>query len=114
MYPKKAGGKIYGAALSSAEQKALDIEIKKQIAENWRKHSNEVEAMVLWAVHETLGLGHKRLRDFYSAIAPMFDELSARYEMEDCDLPWLCTYKLKEYGVDIEEWRNGGSKDEGR
>lgn len=112
MIVKKAGGKVYGAVLSSAEQKALDIEIKRQLAENWRKHSNEVEAMVLWAVHEKYGCGPKRLRDFYDTIAPLFEELAARYEMEDCDLPWLCTYKLKEYGIDIEEWRKNGGKQE--
>lgn len=114
MIVKKAGGKVYGAVLSSAEQKALDIEIQKQIAENWRKHEIEVDAMILWTLHEVFGFGPKRLREFYDKSAVAFEDLARRYEMDDTDQAWLCTHKLKEYGIDIEEWRNGGSKDEGR
>lgn len=30
--------------------------------------------------------------------------LLKRYEMDDSDTVWLCTHKLKEYGLDIEQW----------
>ncbi len=74
MIVKKSGGRIYGAQLTVAERKAMNIEIEKQLAEYTRKHQAE------------------------------FDALVKRYEMEDEDDVWLCTQKLKEMGVDIEQW----------
>lgn len=57
MIVKKAGGKIYGAQLTAAERKAMNIEINKQIAENEHKHMMEVDALVLWELHVQLGFG---------------------------------------------------------
>ena len=33
MVVKKVGGKVYGAVLTAAEKKAMNIEIEKQLAE---------------------------------------------------------------------------------
>ena len=33
MQIKKAGGKVYGAILTNAEKKAMDMEIRRQLAE---------------------------------------------------------------------------------
>lgn len=52
MYMKKAGGKVYGAHLTAAEKKAMDIEIRRQLAEYDLKHANELDAMILWHLHE--------------------------------------------------------------
>lgn len=38
---KKAGGKIFGAVLSAAEKKAMDMEINRQIVEAWNKERKE-------------------------------------------------------------------------
>lgn len=32
MYLKKAGGKVYGAVLTAAEKKAMDMEIQRELA----------------------------------------------------------------------------------
>lgn len=65
MRVKKAGGKVFGADLTAAERKAMNLEIQRQLAEYDRKHANELDI-------------------------------------------WLCTYKLKEIGVDIESWNKDG------
>lgn len=31
--------------------------------------------------------------------------------MDNSDQPWLCTYKLKEIGIDLEEWRKEKEND---
>lgn len=92
MYMKKAGGKVYGAHLTAAEKKAMDIEIRRQLAEYDLKHAEE------------FGFGPKRLKQFYDTFAVRLNELIKHYEMTDSDMVWLCTYKLKQYGIDIEEW----------
>ena len=101
---QKAGGKVYGAHLTAAEKKAMDIEIRRQLAEYDLKHANELDAMILWHLHEEFGFGPKRLKQFYDTFAVRLDELIKHYEMIDSDMVWLCTYKLKQYGIDIEEW----------
>lgn len=106
---KKASGMIYGADLTSAERKAMNMEIQRQLAEYVRKTQMEVDAIMLWQLHEQLGFGPKRLRQFYDNFAPAIDELLKRYELEDSDRIWLCTYKLKdECGIDIEKWYREG------
>ena len=55
MVVKKAGGKIYGAVLTSAEKKAMNMEIERQLAEYTRKHEVELNAMILYVLHEQLG-----------------------------------------------------------
>ena len=104
MIPKKAGGKVYGASYTAAEKKAMHMEIRRQYAEYTRKHSLEVDAIILWLLHERLGLGPKRLKDFHDDFISAMDDLANRLEMDDSDNAWLCTQKLKEYGIDLEEW----------
>lgn len=111
MVVKKSGGVIFGANLTSAEKKAMNIEIQKQLDEFDRKHKREIEAVVLWELRTRFGFGHKRLRDFYDGFDPAIDELIKRYEFDEEDKVWLCTRELKEYGIDLEEWEKekGGS-----
>lgn len=85
MQVKKAGGKVYGAVLTAAEKKAMDLEIQR-------------------VLHEQFGFGAQRLRTYYDAFHDRIKELVSRYEMEDQDDIWLCTQMLKRIGVDVEAW----------
>lgn len=100
---KKAGGKVYGAILSAAEKKAMELEINRQLAESDRQHTDDVDAMVLYTLRVHLGFGKKRLRRFYEAFSVEHDKLVQHYEMPD-DYVWLCKEKLKEIDVDVEQW----------
>ncbi len=104
MIIKKSNGKIFGAELTDAEQKAMLIEIRKQLASYGKKHERETDAIILWVLHTEFGFGPERLRRFYDAFAPCVNELIKRYELDDDDQAWICTYKLKEYGIDLEQW----------
>lgn len=104
MLIKKSAGKIFGADLTASERKAMEMEIKRQMAEYDRKNIMEIDALILWELHEQLGFGEKRLKQFYDAFNERFYELIRRYEMEDSDGVWLCTKKLKDLGIDLEAW----------
>ena len=109
MFVKKAGGTIFGADLTAAEQKALEIEAERQLAEKFaewtRLHALEVDAVLLWYLHVAFGFGPKNLKKVFMGLAPEIEALRKRYEMHDKgDVVWLCTRLLKEYGVDLEEW----------
>lgn len=104
MRVKKAAGKVYGASMSAAEKKAMDMEIQRQLAEYDRKHLAEIDAMILWVLHDRFGFGPKRLRQYYDAFREATGGLVERYQMDQEDDIWLCTEMLKRIGVDIEEW----------
>lgn len=103
MIIKKSGGKIIGAQLTVAEKKAMDIEIKKQIAENDRQHFDDVDACILYTLMQCYGFKKDRLRKFYDAFQVERNKLVERYEMPD-EYPYLCKEQLKRIGVDIEAW----------
>lgn len=77
---KRANGHIFGVQFSAKEQKAIDAEILRQCAEYDKKNANEVDALV------------------------------KRYEMGDEDKAWLCSRKLKDYGIDISTWNKEETK----
>ena len=91
--------------MTAAEQKAMDREINRQLAEYIRKFEKNIDAVCLYVLHKELGWGAKRLRRFYDVFQPALRALSDRYEMGVEDQCWLCEKKLLAIGVDLDEWR---------
>ena len=87
-----------------AERKAMNMEIQRQLVEYDRKNELELDAIILWELHTQLGLGPKRLKKFFDGFSDALNALVNRYEMDISDDVWLCTHKLKEIGVDVEDW----------
>ena len=100
----KSSGKITGGKLSKQEKKALDIEVRKAIAEMDKKNTREIDAMVLWILHDQFGFGPTRLKRFHDNFVKALDDLIKRYDMAKEDRVWLCTHSLKNYGIDLDEW----------
>lgn len=103
MRVKKAGGKVFGAVLSAAERKAMDMEINRQLMEAYKRYADDIDAMVLYTLRVHLGFGKTRLRKFYDAFSAEHDRLIQYYQMPD-DYTWLCKEMLKRIGVDVEAW----------
>lgn len=101
---KRAGKQVYGVELTAAERKALDEEAGRAMAEYTRKHDLEIEAIVLYQVRQLLDLDDGALKGFYAAFSVELEELIKRYELTGNEAPWLCTERLKEDGIDIEQW----------
>jgi hypothetical protein len=107
---KKAANRIYGVTFTAKEKQAIDKEILRQCAEYDQKNADEVTAMVLWLLHEKFGFGKKRLREFYDAFHVETDKLVQRYYLPADDKVWMCTYMLKQYGVDVAKWNKEDRK----
>lgn len=103
MQIKKSGGKVFGAVLTAAEKKAMELEINRQIAEADKRYIDDIDAMVLYTLRVYLGFGPKRLRKFWDALSTEHDRLIQHYQMPD-DYTWLCKEMLKHIGVDVEAW----------
>ena len=105
MIVKKAGGQVFGAELTAAERKALDIEIRKHLAESLRKQAIEIDSAFLWYLREEFEFDNDTLKRIFNGFGSKINQLCERYEMVDVgDDVWLCTHKLKECGIDVEEW----------
>lgn len=79
-------------------------ESRKKSVRSRNVRCREIDALVLWELREQLGFGNKRLKKFYDNFSRGIEALIRRYEMEQGDDVWLCTYKLKEIGCDLEKW----------
>ena len=92
--------------LTSSQRKAMDAEIKRQMAEIDEKNTLEIDAMVLWVLYSQFGFGKKKLRKFFDIFNKELDDLSERFVMDKKDdTIWLCIRRLKdEAGIDISEW----------
>lgn len=86
------------------QKKAMNAEIRRQLAEYNEKNADEIDAMVLWVLYSEFGFREKRLKRFYEIFNRELDALRDRYEMTDEDTVWLCTRKLKDAGIDISKW----------
>ena len=79
---------------------------KEAIAEMNRENEEEIDAMILYILHEEFGFGEKRLKRFYDRFSAGLRELGERYDMNEYDdRLWLCRRELKEAGIDISKWK---------
>lgn len=90
--------------LTNRERKALEAEINRQTAQNVKNLSLNLQALVLWQLHEQEGWGKKKLLRFQKRFLPMIQELQRFYELENAsETDFVCRYKLKnEVGIDVE------------
>lgn len=90
--------------LTNRERKALESEINRQTAKNVKNLSLNLQALVLWQLHEQEGWGKKKLLRFQKRFLPMIQELQRFYELENAsETDFVCRYKLKnEVGIDVE------------
>ncbi len=102
---KQYKGKVFGAELTAAEKKAMNIEINRQLVERDKQYAADIDAMVLYTLMAHYGWKKKRLKRFWDAFISEHKTLRDFYDMnEPGDNEWLAHRMLKEIGVDIQEW----------
>lgn len=89
--------------MSKEEKRALQAEVARQSREISDRFALELDATILWALHEKFGFGAKRCRRFYDCVYEVRENLLKKYEMQD-DCEFILIYKLKEYGIDLKKW----------
>lgn len=89
--------------MNSKSRKAMMEEINRQIIESDTKYRDNLDALVLYTLHDKYGFGPRRLRQFWEAMSEVHEELITYYDMPE-DGPWIMLEKLKSLGVDIHQW----------
>ena len=89
--------------LTNREMRALRDEINRQTAQNVRKLSKNINALVLWQVRKHFGFGKKKLLEFQDDFLPAMRELQEYYMTSSADeTDYICEYLLKtELGIDV-------------
>lgn len=113
MKVKKFNGKPFGMGLTGREQKAMTLEINRQIAARDEKYKEDIDALILYVLMVHYGWRKKRLRRFWRAFITEHKALREFYQMtDDGDAEWLAHRMLKEIGVDIHQWYKEDSQNE--
>lgn len=90
--------------LSNREMQALDGSIREQIGQQIAKLKGNIEAIVLWQIHEQYGKGAKSLEGFLEAFQPALQELMNFYGVESAEeTEMACVYNLKSIGFDTDK-----------
>ena len=90
--------------LSKRVMQALDGSIREQIGQNIVKLKGNIEAIVLWQIHEQYGHGAKRLEAFLEGFQPALQELMNFYGIDNAeDTELACIHNLKAIGFDTEK-----------
>lgn len=86
-------------------RREMKREIDRQTAENVRRLSANLSALVLWSVRQQLGFGKKRLLRFHKNFLPLIQELQNFYLSESSEeTAFVCIHNLKEeVGIDVNE-----------
>lgn len=100
---KKSFGKIYGVELNKNERKAMNDEITRQLFEIESKYIKDNDASILLTLHSCFGFGKKRLRRFWEFYFKEQARIREFYQLDDHEGN-LCRFKLKQIGIDIDEW----------
>jgi len=100
----KVRGNIIGVKFSKKEQEAIDREIHRQLLYAHRQSEIDDDCSLLWMLHEQFGFGYDRLKKAWELLYQANKEWEEHYELNPGDGTWVCRVKLKEYGVDVEQW----------
>lgn len=90
------------AATQGVGREAMMHEINQQILAKDKAYQLDIDTMVLWTLHQCYGWGATRLKKFYVAMMKEHLRMREFYELDDL---YPERHKLKEKGVDIEEWQ---------
>jgi hypothetical protein len=105
MIPKKMNGRVYGAYLTAAEQRAMDMEINRQIVMKDEQYEMDLDALILYALMRHKGWKKVRLHNFWKDFIIIHKELRDYYQMNrPGDIEWFAHRELKAIGVDIHQW----------
>lgn len=91
--------------LTNKDRREIGREIRIQTANNVKNLSLNLQAIVLWNLHEQLGFGKKRLVEFQSSFLPLIKKLQDFYMAESSEeTEFILLYKLKnEVGIDVRQ-----------
>ena len=101
---------------TKAQRAAIRAEAQKQVYEARDKLFNDMDAVIMWVLHEEFGFGNERLRRFFDAFIREYRGLQEFYELvlirrlfanKSClKLGWISTNGTQTQNRKIQVWQN--------
>lgn len=89
---------------NAAQRKALRAECVKEFDKLLADYNRQVALQVLYILRFNFGFGQERLKRFSDKLAEMQITTIDRYEATDGDVPDICEIKLRDSGINVEEF----------
>ena len=89
---------------NAAQRKALRAECVKEFDKLLADYNRQVALQVLYILRFDFGFGQQRLKQFSDKLAEMQITTIDRYEATDGDVPDICEIKLRDSGINVEEF----------
>ena len=89
---------------NAAQRKALRAECVKEFDKLLSDYNRQVALQVLYILRFDFGFGQERLRRFSEKMKEMQITTIDRYEATDGDVPDICEIKLRDSGINVEEF----------
>lgn len=97
---------------NAAQRKALRSECVKEFDKLLADYNRQVALQVLYILRFDFGFGQERLKRFSDKLAEMQITTIDRYEATDGDVPDICEIKLRDSGINVEEFLKEVKEDE--
>lgn len=105
MFVKQIRGKVFGAQFTKKEQQAIDMEVKKYVAEQNEIYNKNLDAVLLYTLRKEFGFGAKRLKQFYDSARNATRKFHEEYGSGGLEeFPNFCKRELLRIGVDLDKW----------
>lgn len=89
---------------NATQRKALRAECVKEFDKLLADYNRQVALQVLYILRFDFGFGQERLRRFSDKLAEMQITTIDRYEATDGDVPDICEIKLRDSGINVDEF----------
>ena len=89
---------------NASQRKALRAECVKEFDKLLAAYNRQVALQVLYILRFDFGFGQERLRRFSDKLADMQITTIDRYEATDGDVPDICEIKLRDSGINVDEF----------
>jgi hypothetical protein len=93
---------------NAAQRKALRAECVKEFDKLLAEYNREVALQVLYILRFDFGFGQERLRRFSEKMKEMQITTIDRYEATDGDVHAICEIKLRDSGINVDEFLKEG------
>lgn len=89
---------------TAKQKEVLRAECVKEFDKLLGFYNRQVALQVLYILRFDFGFGKDRLKKFSDKLAEMQIKTIERYEATDGDVPDICEIKLKESGINLDEF----------
>ena len=96
--------KVFKNQPNANQKKTLHQECVKEFDKLLADYNRQVALQVLYILRFDFGFGQERLKRFSDRLAEMQITTIDRYEATDGDVPEICEIKLRDSGINVEEF----------